>query len=261
MDDKTNRISKDEQLSRALEVLEILGGKLPDDYNISQKHITLSSELNTTSENYIEFDNNMIKIIIENNGHRYFWHSMLCKNGSFNEEFDIDYGRLSTVFFQSQLATTTSGFYLYNDTWGSPKIYSDVHNVSIGSGKKKQIFPIDYYFDVVTSYMKSKKTNYKNALVDDPIVIDTIIKMYENPIKQHVSNLTSNDQSWRFEIERKQILSNYDKKVEEYNQSYLKDVKEAYNRLKSGVKQSEAIKDDEIKELEQLQQDYVHKIK
>lgn len=242
-----------ELLTRALEVLKILGGKIPDNYDVNQGHITLLGK--TKSKNYMDIDNDIISMVFENNGHRYFWRGMFDEDGSYEEKLDIDYGCLTATFFTSPRVIHTSGFYLYNDIWGSPKIISDLDSVSIGWGDNKIVCPIDQYYDVFSTYMNSKKSS-AHHLADNPDIIGTIVRMYETPIKKHVFDLKNNDQSWRFSKEKEKILSNYDTGVKECNQIYQNTIKGASDELNRNLQTCEEIKNGEMEALEELQKRY-----
>lgn len=259
MSNKTREEMKNEQLSRAIEVLNIWGEKLPEDFDINEKSLQPVKLQNSNSEISIGSDGDIIKIIFEKDKYRCYWYSVLCEDGTISEEFDVDYGSVTAVFFHTQEASLTSGFYLYNNVWGSPKIYADIDSVSIGAGNQKQVFPIDDYYDVFVSYMKSKKTNIDHAVADDPDVIDKIIELFGKPIKDHVSDLKNNDQNWRFENERKKILSYYDDEVNKANQTYSQSIKEAEDRLSSSLQSAENYKETGIKTLDALQNKYVKK--
>ena len=256
--EKLENVIGKEEYSRLLEVLNILGAKLPEKYNVDNGRISLVENPNIESENYIDFhDKDMIKIIFQKDGLRYFWYRLNC-DGSIQEELDFDYGRLTATYFETNEATTTSGFYLSNDTWGSPKIYSDITSVSIGAGEKKKTFPIEDYYDVFTTYMNSKKMGYHNHcdLTDNPKVIDTIIRMFGRQIKDHVADLKSNDQSWRFESENKRIIADYKRNVSLEQQIYSETITEAEERLSDALNSSEKLKNHELQELAELQQKY-----
>lgn len=249
-----------ERLTRVMEVLNILGGELPDELpnklDANNGDILLpKTEKCINGE--IGLEGILTSIVLDNGKHRYHWYVMLCSNGSISENLSIDYGNLEATFYTTNIATNTSGFYLYNDTWGSPKIYADLLNVEV-YGRKDQIYPVEEYFNVVTSYMKSKKTNgyYKEDLRDDPEIIDIILKLYENPIKNHINYLKNNDQSWRFEAENQKIMEDYNGCIKESQEMYNELVEEAKNRLKSSKEDAEKNKNNSLSELEELQQRY-----
>jgi hypothetical protein len=252
-----------ERLTRVMEVLNILGGELPnelpDKLDVNNGEILLPKTQKCINGE-IGLEGILTSIILDNGKYRYHWHIMLCDNGSIQENLSIDYGNLEATFYTTNIATNTSGFYLYNDTWGSPKIYADLLNVEV-YGRKDQIYPVEEYFNVVTSYMKSKKTNgyYKNDLRDDPEVIDIILKLYEKPIKDHINYLKNIDQSWRFEAESKKIMENYDEDIEDAQKTYDEDVEDAKKRLDYDKEHAENYKNTLLSELEELQQKYENK--
>ena len=256
MSNETKKINE-EKLARVLEVLNILGGKLPENYDFNQEHITLSGEPDTTSENYIEIDGDFITILLNNNDHRYIWICWEYEKGSIHEDLGIDWGSLHAVFFEKKEATVTSGFYLYSTTWGSPHINCSINSSSMREG----VFPVDSYYDIFASYMSSKKTTYKNALADDPDIEALIIKMFGRLIKEHVFDLKNNDQSWRFDSEREEIQSNYEKSVKYYEDKYKKAKEKADKDYEHDKILSEEVKNSRTIELEKLQEQYAHKTK
>lgn len=198
------------QFSRAMEALSILGGQMPEDYEIKNDCIYFSNNPNEEKYNYMEFRDNFISIIIEKNGFWYRWFTLIDVFGEIREKLDINSGSLIAVYFQVPHATTTSGFYLYNSRWGSPKIYSDVNNAKIIGPNDNQIVSLDDYYNLFVDYMRSKKRDNNNSLANNPEVIETIIKMYEKPIKNHVYHLNNDNQIWRFQKEKEYLLSNND---------------------------------------------------
>ena len=255
-------MDKTEQISRMLEVLNILGGKLPEDCELVDGHIRLSNNPESSQENYMEFDdkNNRAEIKLDNNGYHYYWFRKILKEGCANEELNIDCDKLTACFYQTSKATETSGFYLYNHAWGSPKIYSNINSTFIGYGEKKQVYSIDDYYDVFVSYMRSEK-EILSLIANKPEIIDIIIKMYERPIKQHISELKNNDQSWRFSVENSQIMAEYRGKVSRDIQIFFNTIEEAKRRLNDAMESSKSIKDSKLRELKELQNKYKRRIR
>ena len=169
------------------------------------------------------------------------------------ERFVVGNGALEAIFDQNPIATETSCFYLCSHEWGSPKIYSNLNNVFMGAGKKKQAFSIDEYYDVFVSYMKSKK---EYSLANDSTIVDMIINMFGRPIRQHVLDLKNRDQSWRFSREESNILSDYDEEVNRWNRNCLETIKEAMDQYRIDMQSTEDCKDEKLKELEEVSRKY-----
>ena len=255
-------MNKTEQISRMLEVLNILGGKLPENYKPRDRKTILSNNPNSSQENYMEFDdqNNRAEIMLDNNGHHYYWVSRLLEEGDVNEKLDIDYGKLTACFYQTSEATDTSCFFLYNDVWGSPKIHSNINSTFIGYGENKQTYSIDDYYDVFVSYMRSEKGNL-SLIANKPEIIDIIIKMYESPIQRHISDLKNSDQSWRFSVENSRIMDNYRKSVNKIFQIFIDTIEKANKQLNEAMELSKRTKDSELKELQELKGNYKHRVR
>ena len=255
-------MNKTEQISRMLEVLNILGGKLPENYELKEGKTILSNNPNSSQENYMEFDdeNKVVTITLANNGHHYYWVSRLLEEGDANEKLSIDYGKLIACFYQTSEATGTSCFYLYNHSWGSPKIHSNINSTCIGCGENKQTYSIDDYYDVFVSYMRSQKENL-SFIANKPEIIDIIIKMYESPIQKHISELKNSDQSWRFSVENSRIMDNYRESVNENYQIFIDAIEKANKQLNEAIELSKRTKDSELKELQELKGNYKHRVR
>ncbi len=246
----------EKQLVRAFEVARILGGNVPEDYVVKTGRIDLLSDSEKKQDDFIVCNGKTIQVKFHRNDHYYSWWSYYDDDVSIREILMIDYACLEAEYYQSEHATETSGFFLYNDWWGSPKIYCNLDRVSIDVEEKQQSFPFDYYYDLFVTYMKSKKDG--NALANNPEVVNTIIEIFGSLIQNHVRDLQSNDQSWRFEVEKMDILSQYYDRIRYDKEHYKKAVEEAYEQLKNDLHLSEDIKNDSLKELESLQQKYGH---
>ena len=262
--DKIETMVGSEQLSRLLDVLNILGVN-----TLEEMDITLDGSfhnLNPDKNKLITITKNMISMALKNSDYTYCWHSVICEDKSIDETFNIidnNYGDLVVKFFTTPYATTTSGFYLYNDVWGSPNIYSDIFNVTIGCKEKEQVFPIDDYFDIVDSCMKSKDKGFYSEynLTRDPKVGEIIIKMYEKPIKNLVYSLKNDDQSMRFLNEESNIFNEYIKTVTSATNDYLKKLKTALSELNCSMQLAKETKDKGIARLKKLDQKYFKRIK
>ena len=264
LSDKIETMVGSEQLSRLLDVLNILGVNTLEKMDISLDGSF--HNLNPDKNKEITITKNMISMALKNSDYTYCWHSVICEDKSIDETFNIfdnNYGDLVVKFFTTPYATTTSGFYLYNDVWGSPKIYSDIFNVTIGCGEKEQVFPIDDYFDIVDSCMKNKDKGFYSEynLTRDPKVGEIIIKMYEKPIKNLVYSLKNDDQSMRFLNEESNIFSEYIKTVTSANNNYLKKLETALSELNCSMQLAEETKDKGIARLKKLDQKYFKRIK
>ena len=259
---KPNKDEKFKRAHRALEVLKILGGEIPNNYDTNSEiiHILVNQEKNNNS--YMKVRSDSIEIILENNDHRYHW-SRFFDEGSdtVSEKFNVDYRDLSLEFFECDHATLTSGFYLYNGMWGSPKIHCSVNSVSIEDGESKEELPIESYYDAFLSYMESEKEGYGCALANDPVIIDIIVRMFEEPIKNHVSDLINNDQSWRFESEKETIQSNYSESVERYTNLFKREIEDATMVYTEQLRSNAEIKEENFRKLEETRGRYLHKSK
>ena len=259
--DKPNKNELLYRAVRALEVLKILGGEIPKNYDVSSEIINIIVDRVKSNNNYMRISNDFTEILLENNGHRYHWNRFFNENrDTVIENFNVDYRNLSVEFFECEYATVTSGFFLYNDVWCSPKINSSIDSVSIWDGEVKEELPIESYYDVFSTYMKSKKDVYGCALANDPVVVDIIVKIFEKPIKEQVSDLINNDQSWRFKAEKESILSYYSESVKRASDLFEKKIRTATDQYTMQLNSSAEIREEGLRELEKMQGRYLHKL-
>ncbi len=246
----TEGIVGKEQLSRALNVLGLLGGELPEQFGMQDGVIVLNNQDENT-RNQMSFGSNTIRITLGRDKYKYSW-SRNIGDDIIEEQLYSHYYDLNAVFSQEKKATTTSVFYLTSQCWGSPKITCDIFNVTNGSGDDSNVPPVSEYYNVIFAYLKGLvKSNDIN-----PVIIGTIIKVFEDPIKKHVFDLMNNDQSWRFDYENSKIVSDYKKGVKSSLERFLKVIKEAHMAFALGVESASAYKDRQLELLKKLEMDY-----
>ena len=200
MEKTINEKNLEKQISRALEVLNILGGKLPENYEIKKGHHTLSGKTDEESENYIDFDDDSITIKLDNNGYHYSWKRVIEENETIREVLDINYGRFTANYFESQNETITSSFYLSKHSCGKIKIFSNIDSVWYDIAEEKTV-SIDDYYDLFVTYMSFDLEFSIKEFGHDQTATITIIKTFETPIKQLVSDLKNNKQNNRSQNE------------------------------------------------------------
>ena len=257
----------EERLARALEVLTALGAKIPEDFeinwhsfpNISNKKsgtIDLLNSQRDRKDNFLGFNDYSINIEFNKNSHRYNWRYHTDSQEIKHETLDINNGDLNVIFDQIPKATTTSSLFIYNDYWSSPRFKSDISDVSIFDKEETKI-PIDNYFDMFASFIKKEKGDYYlPRIMENSEVVDTILKIFESPIKSFVNDLKNNDVDCRFVKENEAITTDYNDKVKALFMSYKKTVKDAREKLDNNLQYLENNRNQELAELEELHHDY-----
>ena len=259
MEDKLkeqDKIVNEVLLNRMREVFEILGVELPDDIEMKKGRISLSGIKVLKPNSHIQiYNDNYISFLLESNYFRYLWSACILSDGSYQEEFNNN--SFDTVFFQTKDATITSGFYLYDHMWGSPKIYCNLDNVTIYYGRNElKSYQVDDYLFVVENYLRDKDSSYKRNYPISSKEIDIILKIFGNLIENHVQDLKTNDQSWRFSNERKKIISKFNKEAREAEQRFLNGIKENINKNEEQILRLRAIKEKGLDKLEKMQKRY-----
>ena len=243
-----------ERFSRALEVLEILGGKLPENFEIKKGRIVLDPFFNS----YIDFSSDSMSIKFRVNGYDYYWHDTVFDNGSTQDELSINNDNLFVEFFTNKIASQTSNLYLCIAVWSSLKFISDTDKVSFNG----ETFPLDEYYDRFVSYMNILVESgiNPNSKARNKEVADIIIKVYEKPIKRLVQSLKDGDQTWRFENERNSILNEYAENIGRDRNAFVEAVNNASANLTRGLQNSERVKDQKMGLLKELQESHEQKV-
>ena len=247
---ENKKVISKEQLNRALEVMKILGFNTPKEMNMQEPFTNNTN--NQDKKNYWVIDKDILKIGCENNNHKYTWKIDLNDN---QEVLIID-DWIYVKFWLEPSATATSGLFLHNKrkTWISTRFYSDICNVEVG----ENIIPIDDYFKAFVAYMRNKK-DYLHKLIDDPRVIELIIKIFETPINNLIYDLKNNDQSWRLAYEEKKIFDRYNRDMKDNVLSYQNAIKNANERLTFTCQLTEETKTKRLNELSNIRQKYEQK--
>ena len=253
----------EDRLKRVYEVMDLLGVKLPENFDIYERYCYIGEKVDKADLSkhyyktfavilsdlqdkeipehlgydeldklgYFEFGEYRQKIVTIRNGIVYEWDNCWNVSESLNIALEEDRytDKLSLGLIRMNKNLQTSRLYLNSD-YNNPAINSFVTNVKLDVPhlREKEEAPITNYYDFFIRFLKNRVFDYHTPeSLNNEHMFNLIAQLFEKPINELVNYVINNDQSWRYENEKKKIIEDCKSKIEEYEEECAKIIEEA----------------------------------